>query len=445
MSYLEKTLSWFLKNQIFGGIKKLTQKEYLPFSLLVLFIMTLNTVLAIFYYLNVLISIQIIQYLFLFELFVSFGIILSGFLVGKIKNLYLYHIISMFIIVLFIFAFFYSKWQYSHFFFRYSKLFFLLIWILIASLSLFFLTLYFFTSFPKKVITLGMPKEHIFFGYLIKIVIIISIPLYILIMIFSYSIGALLLGIVGIITMLVLLISIKKAPKKVETVPGIINFTTAIGFFYIFMFFHLIMSFSSISTTFSSLVFDIIFLLIIVLFLVQSFTLRISGAPARLKPHEVPIRFQSRLYFTDRLRKTFGERGLVLIIMGIALGYHMAILDSFFKIDIPILPTFFTTNLALITIYHRIFLTCSLLTILIAIVVFKSSKRFKEFMIDKYTVTQAFKYIGAFFTRPEGSVSPFELGVLTMGKSIGDKIKGWGDKWQESIKKLIEGKDNDKD
>ena len=63
-------------------------------------------------------------------------------------------------------------------------------------------------------------------------------------------------------------------------------------------------------------------------------------------------------------------------------------------------------------------------------------------MVDKYTVKQAFKYIGAFFTKPEGGVSPFELGLLGMGKSIGDKIKGWGDKWQDSIKKLIEGKDD---
>ena len=199
MSYIERTLSWFLKNQIFGGIKKLMQKEYLPFSLLVLFIITLNTTFAILYYLNILISIQIIQFLFLFELFVSFGIILSGFLVGRIKNLFFYYIIAIFVIVLFIFAFFYSKWHYSHFFFRYSKLFYLISWILISSLSLFFLTLYFFTSFPKKVMTLGMPKDHIFFGYFIKIIIVVSIPLYILIMLFSLSIGSLILGIIGII------------------------------------------------------------------------------------------------------------------------------------------------------------------------------------------------------------------------------------------------------
>ncbi|MFX0186463.1 MAG: hypothetical protein ACFE8A_01875 [Candidatus Hodarchaeota archaeon] len=418
------------------------RKEYLPFALITLFIMALNTVLAILYYLNLLISLRIIQFLFLFELFVSFGIIISGVLIGRIKSLFLYYIVAFSVLGLFIFALFYFELEYSHVFFRYSKLFYLLIWILISLLSLFFLTLYFFTSFPKKVIALGMPNEHIFFGYLIKIIILVSIPLYILLIIFNHSIGGLILGIFGIITMLILLILIKRAPEKVESVPGIVNFATALGFFYIFMFFHLVMSFSTISTSFLSLIVDMVFLLIIVLFLVQSFTRRISETPTRLKPHEVPIRFQSRLYFTDRLRTIFGERGLVLIIMGIALGYHMAILDSFFKIDIPILPTFFIPNLELITIYHRIFLICSLLTILIAIIVFKSSNRFKEFMVDKYTLKQVFKYIGAFFTRPEAEPSPFELGMLAMGKKIGDKIKSWGNKWQESIKKIIEGKDN---
>ena len=76
-------------------------------------------------------------------------------------------------------------------------------------------------------------------------------------------------------------------------------------------------------------------------------------------------------------------------------------------------------------------------------IVFKTSKRFREFMVDKYTVKQAFRYVGAFFTKPGDGLSPFEIGLHGMGKTIGDKIKSWGDKWQESIKKFIEGKDED--
>ena len=447
MSYLERTLSWFLKNRIFGGIQKLKQKEYLPFTLIILSITTITTIFALLYHLNgliSLISLNLIHFLLLLELFLSFGIILAGILMGRVKNLFLYFTFAFLIVAIFAFISIYFDWEYTLLFFRYSKLVYLLIWILISSISMFFLTLYFFTSFPKKVITLGMPKGHIFFGYLIKIIIYISIPLYILI-ILNFSLGSLILSTFGIITVIMILILLKRAPKKVESIPGIINFATAIGFFYIFMSYHLIMSFSSISTTFSSLIIDTIFLLIVVLFLVQSFTRRISETPTRLKSHQVPVRFQSRLYFTDRLKSIFGERGLVLVIMGIALGYHMAILDSFFKIDIPILPTFFTPNLELITIYHRIFLMCSLLTILIAIIVFKVSKRFKKFMIDKYTIKQVLTYIGGFFKRPEDSLSPFELGVQAMGKKIEESIKKLGDKWQDSIRKIVNGKDESED
>ncbi len=446
MSYLERTLSWFLKTQIFGGIQKLKQKQYLPFTLITLLTTTITTISALLYHLNILsslISLNFIYFLLLLELFLSFGIILAGILIGRIKNLALYFTLSFIIIAIFVFFFIYFDWEYTLVFFRYSKLVYLIIWILISSISLFFLTLYFFTSFPKKVITLGMPREHIFFGYLIKIIIYISIPLYFFI-ILSFYLGSLIIGTLGILTALIILILLKRAPKKVDSSPGIINFASAIGFFYIFMFYHLIMSLSTISTSFSTLIIDIVFLLIVVLFLVQSFTKRISKTPTRLKSDEVPVRFQSRLYFTDRLRSIFGERGLVLIIMGIALGYHMAILDSYFKIDIPILFTIFNPNLDLIRIYHRIFLICSLITILIAIIVFKLSKRFKEFMTDKYTIKQVLKYIGALFKKPEEGASPFELGVQAMGKKLGENVKKLGDKWQESIRKII-GKDEQED
>ena len=78
---------------------------------------------------------------------------------------------------------------------------------------------------------------------------------------------------------------------------------------------------------------------------------------------------------------------------------------------------------------------------LIAYLAFKMSKRFREFMVDKYTLTQVFKYIGSLFKRPENGPSPFELGIQAMGKKLGDGIKKLGDKWQESIRKIVNGKD----
>ena len=43
MSYVERTLYWFLKNKVFGGIKKLRAKEYLPVTILVLGFAAIST------------------------------------------------------------------------------------------------------------------------------------------------------------------------------------------------------------------------------------------------------------------------------------------------------------------------------------------------------------------------------------------------------------------
>ena len=78
---------------------------------------------------------------------------------------------------------------------------------------------------------------------------------------------------------------------------------------------------------------------------------------------------------------------------------------------------------------------------LIAYLVFKTSKKFREFMVDKFTLAQVLKYIGSLFKRPENGPSPFELGIQAMGKKLGEGMKKLGDKWQESIRKIVNGKE----
>ena len=438
---MERTLYWFLKNRIFGGIQKLKQREYIIFTVIILLITSINTILAILFHLNIFIALEIIQTMLILELFISFAIIISGILIGKIKNLILYFLIASIVIVIFGLAFIYLNWSYNAPFFTYTKIIFFFIWILISSISLFFLTLYYFTSFPKKVITVGMPKDHIFFGSSLKIVVYISIPLYAFI-IYRMDPSNLLFGIFGIINALIVLSLIRKAPKKLESQPGIINFATAVGFFNMFMFYHLIMSFTYASENAFSLILEIIILLVSVLYLVQTLTRRISESPDRPIPFENPVQFQSRIYFTYHLKKTFGERGLVLIVLGIALGYHMVYLDSFFIGDVfisefPLLSTFVNPNIKISDLYHRIYLLICFIVILIAWLTFKSSQHFREFMVDKFTIKQVFKYIGGFFTRPEGGQSPIELGAQIVSKKIGDSIKSWKNKWQNSIEKIM--------
>ncbi len=445
---MERTLYWFLKNKIFGGIQKLKQKEYIGFSIILMLIMAINTFLAILFHLNIIRSLELIRILLIFELFLAFTIIISGILIGKIKNLFVYYLVASVLIVCCILAFTLLDWSYEQPFFAYAKLFFFFTWILISSISLFFLIMYFFTSFPKKVITLGMPKEHIFFGRVLKIVAFIAIPLYIY-MIFQGDISSLLFGSLGILNALIVLGVMRKAPKNLESNPGGVNFATAIGVFNMSMFYHLIMSFGYTSENAFSLVIELVMLLIGVLYLVQTLTRRISKSPDRPIPFENPVQFQSRIYFTSKLKKTFGERGVVLMVLGIALGYHMVYLDAFFIGDVfisefPLLTTFVNPNLKISDLYHRFYLLMSFLIIIIAWLTFKSSQRFKEFMVDKFTVRQVLKYIGGFFTKTEEDMTPFEVGTQMVGKKIREELKNLGAKWQDSIQKMMKNKEEDK-
>jgi len=447
MSYLERTIYWFLKNRIFGGIQKLRQKEYILFALIVFLIMLINTFFAVLYHLRIIRSLELIRTMLIFELFLAFAVIITGVIIGRIKNIIIYYLIASIITIGSVFAFIYFDWTYELPFFTFAKLFFFFAWILISGISLFFLTLYFFTSFPKKVITLGMPKDHIFFGSALKTVALITIPLYIY-MFFQGHPSSILFGCFGILNALIVLGIMQRAPKKVESKPGIVNFATAIGVYNMSMFYHLIMSFGYTNENAFSLVIEIIMLLIGVLYLVQVLTRRISESPDRPVPFENPVQFQSRIYFTHHMKKTFGEKGVVLMVLGIALGYHMVYLDSFFVSDayignFPIIATYINPGLKVSDLYHRIYLILSFIIILIAWLTFKSSSRFKEFMVDKFTVKQVFRYIGGFFVKPEGGESPFEIGVKMVGKKISENVKSWRNKWQESIEKLLKDETDD--
>lgn len=441
MSYLERTIFWFLKNRIFGGVQKLKHKEYILFTLIVFSVMLVNTVFAVLFHLWMLGSLELIRAMLIFEMFLAFAIIITGIIIGRIKNLIVYYLIASIIIIGSVIAFFSFDWTYESPYFTFAKLFFFFAWILISGISLFFLTLYFFTSFPKKVITLGMPKDHIFFGSVLKIVVFITIPLYIY-MIFQGHPSSILVGCFGVLNALIVLGMMKRAPKKVDSKPGIVNFATAIGVFNMSMFYHLIMSFGYTNENAFSLLIEIIMLLIGVLYLVQVLTRRISESPDRPIPFENPVQFQSRIYFTHHMKRTFGERGVVLIVLGIALGYHMVYLDSFFVSDafignFPIIATYINPGLKVSDLYHRIYLILSFLIILISWLTFKSSSRFKDFMVDKFTIKQVFRYIGGFFMKPEGGESPFEIGVKMVSKKIGENVKSWRNKWRDSIDKLL--------
>ena len=244
--------------------------------------------------------------------------------------------------------------------------------------------------------------------------------------------------------MILILVFFYKAPKKEESRPGIINFTTTLGFYNITIFFHLLMSFSTLSTSTTSFLIDIVLVFMTVLYIVQSMTKRISSSPARLKPHENPVTFQTRLYVTDKLKKALGEPGTVLLVMGIAIGYHVVTLNSFFIESLTLITGIFPPNVEFSAIYHRIYLLISFLVIIIFTITFFATERAGELLIDKYTFKQVYKYIIGYFKSENGEPTLAEMALSEVGKKVNTGIKTlseMGKKFNTGIKSLNKKKE----
>ncbi len=445
-SYFEQAVSWFIKEKIFSGIKKLKQKKYLPFAVIILTLMVYNSVLLILYFSTSILDIEFIQYSLTLEFFISIGLITSGFMIGKLKKMSSYYLTSAFILGLFITIFFLNDWSYDFLPFQYIKLIYFIIWAFISVLSYFFLNLYFFTSFSKKIITMGSSKGHIFFGFLIKIVIYLSIPLYGY-MIFYFSIYpfdflSLVLGVFGIIISLGIVFLIRSASKKEETVPGLVNFATAIGFFDIYLFYHLIMSFSQVEkNSVFALVVETILLLVGMLYLVQNITGKISNTPDEIQNGDLSSKFHSKLHFTTRLKQIWGESGLIIVAMGLAFGYQLSYIDSFISASNHLFSSLQSPGLNIGAIYHRIILLVAFAVLMISWIVFKKSDKFKEFMEDKYTKEQLTGVFSEYFQKTEeGLPSFFDYSLSRVGKKIGSKFGDKaGDSFDNGVKIVGEG------
>ncbi|MHA1727747.1 MAG: hypothetical protein ACTSWY_03335 [Promethearchaeota archaeon] len=446
MSYLERSLWWYIKNRIFGGLQKLKQRKYLPFAVITVIIMPTNTILLLLSNIGIINSPELVQNMLVLELFISFGFIVSGISgVGRLKRNVTYFLSAGIIIAFFLAVFIIFDWSSECTFFQFIKLIFFITWVSISCFSYFFMNLYFFTSLPKKFITWGAPKNHILFGPFLKTIILVSLPIFGYI-IYTYSqynpdLGSLVMGVLGIIAAIIVLSLIVKIPKKVDSLPensgkisGLMNFTTAIGFFYVFILYQLILSFTPSSQSIGTLISEIFLLLIGLLFVIQNITARISLTTEIPKKFENPIRFQSKLLFTSRLKKLIGEPGLVLVVMGIVIGYHMVYLDSFSSPKIMILSYLTTPELKMSAVFHRIYVIFSFIIILIFCSIFSKSDKFKEFMNDKFTISQVIKFIETYFQKSTDNLpSLFEYDIIKWGKQIGDKI---GNKIEEGLKGL---------
>jgi hypothetical protein len=276
---------------------------------------------------------------------------------------------------------------------------------------------------------LGASTGHIFFGFVIKIVIYLSIPFYGYLIfhfsIYPFDFMSLILGVFGIIVSVGIRLLIRSASIKAEIVPGIVNFATALGFFDIYLFYHLILSFTRSSNSVYALIAETILLLVGMLYLVQNVTGKISSTPDELKKSDMSLKFHSKLHFTTRLKQIWGESGLIIVVMGLALGYQLSYIESFLPATNHVLSFLQSPGLNIGAIYHRLFLLIGFSIVLISWVIFKKSDKFKEFMTDKYTRSQLTDVFAEYFQKTEDGLPSFF--DYSLSKIVGEGIKTVGD------------------
>ncbi|MHA1820656.1 MAG: hypothetical protein ACTSU2_08655 [Promethearchaeota archaeon] len=481
MSYIERALSSFIRQKILGGFKKLRSKNILPFTILAFSMMALSTIIEILFFTNNLVLNDVVSFILKLQYFIALFLFGFGLFAGHITKLWKFYISAIGLLIMTLFLFIYLDYNgllsiiltgsmgstpfnavlfanlnlKLDIFYEILNIIFFLGWTLISVISLFFMTLYFFTSFSRKILMLGKPEDHIFFGGILKFGAVIMVPMY-LYMVLKGNLGSLLIGVIGVLSAFLLLIQLRKAKKQYK-MPGIMNFSTAIGFFSLYLIYHLITSFSSSSNSLLAFIIDLVLLIINMLYIIQAFTRRISNIENAKNPWDNPIAFHSKINFTPKLKKIFKENGLIIMLIAIIVGYHASYLSAFLNPDIPIINyfTYGPNDLGIVSmsgVYHRIYLLVGNILVLFSIIIFNKSKSFQEFMEDKYNIKQVFKYIGGFFMRTgKEEISPIEHGLNELGAQIkkglgiiGEKIQSKLEESQRAQRPQISEKEGEK-
>lgn len=466
-SYIERTIFSYTKKFFSQGYSRLTERQYIFFFYWTVIIMAISIVTSVLFSLDYISNDIFAKFLILLSLLTAGALILGGLIGGLTQNrkfLNIFTIILMFIALvgsifyLGIFpAFFVPK--YDSLVFQWIKVGYFLAYVIISSISMFAIIWNFQTSFAYRFISLGKSRNRLLFQGLIRIGAIITIPMYAYMFLQGY-LDAEILAVFGVIVSSILLIRFYRLPKfykresfqeKTEKI-AIINFNQVLGFYNLYLVYRLSQSFNT-GGQISNITVDLLLLAVNSFFVMSSLSKKVDNIADEDDVQKAFV-FQRDTGFMVWLKKKVSEKGLVLIILGIALGYHAVYMDSY--LDSPIVLIEFLSDPNRITplnvTYNRTFLGIALIWMLITMITFQVNPKFRHLAINRYTLRHVMKMFGDLFRVSEdgktgvileayeNSIKKMEDKVSEMGK----KVKG---KWNKffSLGDNSDIPDNDND
>ena len=396
LSYFERVFGWYFRNVVFGGLKVLRERRFLPFSISAFILGFLTTVFIGFkdhvkFFDEYYDSFLLLEAIFLVSLLISSSFVLKGKtypVFGLTFGLTLFFIISLHE------NFFFSE---DHFYDFTITTFYA--WIVILSIGIFSLVHNFFTSWVGKVVWMGNPEKRVLFSPLLKFVIAISslVPLYLF---FSEE---QLMAITALIAWILFFVSFFIYPRRWDN--GNV-FAAIIGFSFLFILYHIIFMLRISENIDPLLTIDYFLILTGCFYSIQALSRKIRKSNVQIL-------------------KKIGEERIILPLISAALGFHVFALRIALALDSKDPAVRFHK-------FSAIALTVILLT---ALFLFTFSQNFRDWTTYIPSNKKTFKKFLSLLTAEETKIL-FSSLIKSTGEKIVSKTFEVKEKAKESIENI---------
>jgi len=396
LSYFERVLGWYFRNIVFGGLKVLRERRFLPFSVSAFILGFITTVFVAFkdhvkFFDEYFESFLLLEAIFVISLLISSLFVLKG------KTYPIFGLTLGFTLF-----FIFSLSEYNFFseddFYNFTITTFYA-WILILSIGIFSLVHNFFTSWVGKTVWMGNPENRVLFSPLLKFVMVISslFPLYLF---FSEE---QFIAIIALIAWILFFLCFFICPKRWEN--GNV-FAAIIGFSFFFVLYHIVFMLEISENIGSLLTIDYFLILIGCFYSIQALSRKIRKSQAQIL-------------------KNISEERIILLLISAALGFHVFAVRIALALDSKDPAVRF----------HKFSAVTLTIILLAALILFTFSRNFRDWTTYIPSNKETFKKLLSLLTAEETKTIYSSL-IKSTGEKIALKTFEVKEKAKESIEKI---------
>lgn len=437
-SYIERALSKYIYDMIFKGFEILKSPQYRGYFFFTMIVVIGTLVCGVLNRVGILIDLPLLQAILFWGILSSAALIIGGILGGLMQKALNFWVVSC-IIVSLISAWFFTGYA-SHFIVQIVKLGMFLTWAAISAISFYYIILYFHTSMSYRVVSMGNSTNRLFFQPILQLGAWggFALSLYLFT---RGTIDAQFVALCGMITSWLLLLYLYRVPKLQRKSDNVAKdqhnanmmFRQVLGFYNLVTLYHIYLSYEK-GTAIGNIIIELIFLSINTLNIINGLAKKVENIKDLDSEKHNRFRFQRTSTVFMKLKQSIGSKSMIIIALGIALGYHCVMLESYLGINTPILTfvqSWLGAEMSISVFSHRVILLISLSVILISMLLFKVSPDWREMYINRYTARHALGMFGNMFrTGDDGTPSI----VQEVGESIKSSVKSFGEKMREKMK-----------